>query len=445
MLTAAHCLGKYEAYVDIHSVNAADGAPKTYKIEKSVMHPQFDDGVFGYDYGLILIEEVHLEVVVSVSTNSEGEEHWSLMDGDLYDWEDAPPMVGLHRYSQNNVDSSSTRTPSTSCTSLSEQESKEVTTLTVIGYGSTKFNTNDGPSDPSYHSLQGAEVHYVTNDECNDLYTSGSGRNNVISDDQLCASDVVENQDACQGDSGGPLVTQLINSGSGASLWTQVGIVSWGIGCAIERYPGVYSRVAFEVEWIDSVICGGEDSGNKRNGGLSPLSCVTDENGERHVRDYALEAAVRKHNAGLASDGRRRGKAVENTSSNNRNAMRGDKVELSFSSGQQKLLRMESCELLEGPSFEYDEEREVPATPPITPSPTNRPTANNDVDKTPPPPDHAKTCSYRNKSDVDSFLIGDGKNPRRKNCDWVRRKCKRRCDEYSSCCPETCGMSKCKA
>lgn len=62
----------------------------------------------------------------------------------------------------------------------------------------------------------------------------------TILDGMLCAGYMNGERDACSGDSGGPLVcnNQL------------VGITSFGLGCAIKGFPGIYTNVAYYYDWL---------------------------------------------------------------------------------------------------------------------------------------------------------------------------------------------------
>lgn len=100
--------------------------------------------------------------------------------------------------------------------------------LTVIGWGTT----SSGGSQSKV--LQEVTLDYLTNAECNIAYGSG------ITSEMMCAATPAK--DSCQGDSGGPLIE--------ASSGKQVGVVSWGAGCADPVYPGVYARVSTAYDWI---------------------------------------------------------------------------------------------------------------------------------------------------------------------------------------------------
>ncbi|XP_058805706.1 transmembrane protease serine 9-like [Phymastichus coffea] len=104
---------------------------------------------------------------------------------------------------------------------------------TVIGWGSLR------EGGPAPGKLQQVTIPIWSNTVCKQKY--GGAAPGGIVDSFLCAGEAA--RDSCSGDSGGPL---MVNDGR----WTQVGIVSWGIGCGKGQYPGVYTRVTHFLPWI---------------------------------------------------------------------------------------------------------------------------------------------------------------------------------------------------
>ena len=51
--------------------------------------------------------------------------------------------------------------------------------------------------------------------------------------------------DSCQGDSGGPLIVNV------KGKITLAGVTSWGYGCGVTGSPGVYTKVANYIDWIE--------------------------------------------------------------------------------------------------------------------------------------------------------------------------------------------------
>lgn len=78
---------------------------------------------------------------------------------------------------------------------------------------------------------------------CREMYAN---RNINLVESQMCAGGNYA-QDSCNGDSGGPLMSRE------KGAWIAEGIVSFGLGCGVER-PAVYTKVHSFLPWIRSKL-----------------------------------------------------------------------------------------------------------------------------------------------------------------------------------------------
>jgi len=112
---------------------------------------------------------------------------------------------------------------------------------TVSGWGTL----SSGGNQPTV--LHDVDVTVQSNAQCQQAYGASS-----ITDVNICAADA--GKDSCQGDSGGPLVIQE------NGRYAVIGVVSWGYGCAMAQYPGVYARVTARKDWILANAQGTQES-----------------------------------------------------------------------------------------------------------------------------------------------------------------------------------------
>lgn len=123
--------------------------------------------------------------------------------------------------------------------------------LTVTGWGTTSktpikdglYKNINGQAKLASGVLLEADFKKLSIDDCRNN-KSFHDANYSVGDGQICAMGDGD-QDTCQGDSGGPLVWHGKN---GPVL---VGLVSFGPGCGLDDTPGIYTDVAYYLDWIE--------------------------------------------------------------------------------------------------------------------------------------------------------------------------------------------------
>jgi hypothetical protein len=213
VFSAAHCVQSGTSNMvivvgDYNKDSSSDQFEATYTVARVISHPGYNSGTMDNDFALIELTE---DVVMN-------------------------ECVG------------------TVC--LPEEDVEDQTMCYITGWGTL----SSGGSTPSI--LQEGLVGVVSNADCNTRY------NGEILDSMLCAQGSATGGivDACQGDSGGPLVCE-----GAPGAYVLHGATSWGYGCAQAQYPGVWARVWYVMDWVNSYVT---DAGT---GGPSLPSNITTE------------------------------------------------------------------------------------------------------------------------------------------------------------------------
>ncbi|KAL7470217.1 hypothetical protein ACHAXS_010459 [Conticribra weissflogii] len=212
VLTAAHCVDNLDTteiniVVGRHGLEDDDGDVIPVDLEKSVLHPYWKQWYTlenEYDFALLYLTRPTTANAKFVKLNGDA----------------SIPENGINAH--------------------------------AIGWGDTNIFLDEITLPEALHEV---ELSVISNDECR---TSGIVVEGIlysylfsISDSMLCTFS--EDKDACQGDSGGPLVVRG-NDPMGAED-VQIGVTSWGLFCATNIFPGVYSRVSSAYSWIKSDVC----------------------------------------------------------------------------------------------------------------------------------------------------------------------------------------------
>lgn len=112
--------------------------------------------------------------------------------------------------------------------------------LWIVGYGQSE------PAKSMSERLRQGVVYYLDPRDFPKM-ESLLGESMFLAGNFQNEDDPDDNIDTCYGDSGTPILWER------EGRLTIIGITSWGIGCARDEYPGVYTNVTYFLDWIRSI------------------------------------------------------------------------------------------------------------------------------------------------------------------------------------------------
>lgn len=182
VLTAAHCVpdgASAGLSVVMGTVNNSDGSGERREVTQVLVHPDYDARASTSDVALLRLSAPTSVAPIALSTAAD----------DALEADGAP--------------------------------------VTVTGWGDRTPLAGGGLL--TTNRLQEVDLAVVGDDECGDANGGFDAATGV------CAAALLK--DSCQGDSGGPLFA------TEGGRQVQIGVVSYGLGCGVPTFPGVYAEV----------------------------------------------------------------------------------------------------------------------------------------------------------------------------------------------------------
>ncbi|XP_057375229.1 trypsin delta-like [Daphnia carinata] len=262
ILTAAHCLERFSPgdvsffYVTLNTVlyNGWVEGSVFRRVSSYIMHENYNGATYENDIALIALDEAVTDVDFVTLPKNEALVEQSIEIPSTK----TPTESPTEPPTEPTTEPTTTKTPTTKKPTTKKPTTKKLTTakpkttkkptetnqlllvgvviLQLLALTSNKLCLRSLKGGVGSNLLLKTNITILANAACTEAYANFILKFHETT--MLCAPAI--GKDTCQGDSGGPIYVDGV----------QVGITSWGVGCAHPSYPGVYTRLTNYMDWI---------------------------------------------------------------------------------------------------------------------------------------------------------------------------------------------------